>query len=125
MTFLLRITLGFLLALTAICHADNSARPNVLFIAIDDLRTALGCYGDDLAISPNIDRLAATGRVFTGAYTQQAVCGPSRAAILTGRLPLSATKASRKVRAVTSIRTRWLSGITSGSFTRLIRKTSK
>jgi iduronate 2-sulfatase len=87
MNFLPCIILGFLLTLAVTCQAENSGRPNVLFIAIDDLRTALGCYGDDLAISPNIDRLAATGRLFTGAYTQQAVCGPSRASILTGRLP--------------------------------------
>jgi iduronate 2-sulfatase len=62
-------------------------KPNVLFIAIDDLRTSLGCYGDPLAKSPNIDALARSSRVFHGAYTHQAVCGPARAAILTGRLP--------------------------------------
>jgi iduronate 2-sulfatase len=63
------------------------ARPNVLFIAVDDLRTSLGCYGDSLAKSPNIDALARSSRLFTGAYTHQAVCGPARAAMLTGRLP--------------------------------------
>lgn len=62
-------------------------RPNVLFITIDDLRPALGCYDDFLAKSPHIDRLAATARVFKRAYCQQAVCGPSRASLLTGRLP--------------------------------------
>jgi iduronate 2-sulfatase len=62
-------------------------RPNVLFIAIDDLRTSLGCYGDPLAKSPNIDALARSSRLFNGAYTHQAVCGPARAAMLTGRLP--------------------------------------
>jgi iduronate 2-sulfatase len=66
---------------------STPARPNVLFISVDDLRTALGCYGDPLAISPNIDRLAAEGRLFQHAYTQQAVCGPSRATLFTGRLP--------------------------------------
>ena len=43
---------------------DSLERPNVLFIAIDDLRPALGCYGDDVAITPNIDRLARRGTVF-------------------------------------------------------------
>ena len=68
-------------------RAEPSQRPNVLFIAIDDLRPALGCYGDSLAKTPNIDRLAGTGRQFLAAYCQQAVCGPSRTSLLTGRLP--------------------------------------
>ncbi len=62
-------------------------RPNVLFIAIDDLRPSLGCYGDPLVQSPHIDRLARSSRVFRRAYCNQAVCGPSRASSLTGRLP--------------------------------------
>ena len=67
--------------------AADAARPNVLFIAVDDLRPALGCYCDAAAISPHIDQLAACGTVFTRAYCQQAVCSPSRNGVLTGRRP--------------------------------------
>lgn len=61
--------------------------PNVLFFLVDDLRPALGCYGDSLAHTPNIDRLAGEGVVFQKAYCQQAVCNPSRASLLTGLRP--------------------------------------
>ncbi len=74
-------------AASAAVAAANESKPNVLFIAVDDLRVSLGCYGDPLAKSPNIDRLARESRVFTRAYTMQAVCGPARTAIMTGRLP--------------------------------------
>lgn len=76
-----------LLSLFFCRSAISAERPNVLFIAVDDLRTSLGCYGDTLVKSPHIDRFATTARRFDHGYTQQAVCGPSRTALLTGRLP--------------------------------------
>ena len=62
-------------------------RPNVLFIAIDDLRPALGCYGDAYAITPSIDSFALEAVTFNKAYTQQAVCAPSRNTLMTGLRP--------------------------------------
>lgn len=65
----------------------GASEPNVLFIAVDDMRPDLGCYGNKIAKSPNIDRIAARGTVFNRAYVQQAVCSPSRTAMLTGLRP--------------------------------------
>ncbi|MBL9185936.1 MAG: sulfatase [Opitutaceae bacterium] len=74
-----------LLILAALPAADR--RPNVLFIAVDDLRPELGAYGARHIKSPHIDRLAATGVRFDRAYVQYAICGPSRASTLTGLRP--------------------------------------
>ncbi len=64
--------------------ATKPDKPNVLLILIDDLRPAIGAYGDPLAITPNMDKLAANGLLFERAYANQAVCAPSRFNLLLG-----------------------------------------
>jgi arylsulfatase A-like enzyme len=83
--YLGRTALG--LASMALPAAGADRKPNVLFFAVDDLRTELGCYGYDYIRSPNIDRIAKSGMVFRRAYCQQAVCSPSRTSLLTGMRP--------------------------------------
>lgn len=68
-------------------HHDAATKYNVLFIAVDDLRPELNCYGKSHIHSPNIDRLAEEGIKFERAYCQQSVCSPSRISVMTGLRP--------------------------------------
>lgn len=70
---------------TGVAAAEPVKHPNVLLICIDDLRPELGCYGKDYIASPNIDGLAASGRIFGRHYVQAPTCGASRYALLTGQ----------------------------------------
>jgi iduronate 2-sulfatase len=85
MTQMMRTLFACLCCLAGFGHAAEPL--NVLFIASDDLRPDLGCYGHPLVKSPNIDRLAQRGLVFDRAYCQQAVCSPSRSSLMTGLRP--------------------------------------
>lgn len=96
-------------AASLVCAVTASQKPNVLFIAVDDLRPELGCYGNAKIQSPNIDRLASSGTVFERAYCQVPVCGASRASLMTGIYPTSKrflsyhTKADEEVRGIYDI----------------------
>ncbi len=77
----------FLLLVLLSLSSFAKDKPNILMISVDDLKPMLGFYGDQMVQSPNIDRLAEKSAVYEKAYCQQAVCGASRASIMTGLRP--------------------------------------
>lgn len=85
----------FFLVQTLLAVAQKkSEKPNVLFIFVDDLRPDLGCYGNKIVKSPNLDKLASESLVFLNQYVQVPTCGASRCSILTGMLPRTKTHIS-------------------------------
>ncbi|MCA9140859.1 MAG: sulfatase-like hydrolase/transferase, partial [Planctomycetales bacterium] len=83
----MKLYLAIALVVLGVTRCDASEKPNVLFIAVDDLRPELGCYGSPIAVSPHLDALANDGLLFNRAYCQQAICRPSRASLMTGARP--------------------------------------
>mgnify|MGYP001160695705 CR=1 FL=1 len=80
------VGLGLVTALVAGCRDKEPAKPNILFILSDDhAYQAISAYGYGLNHTPNIDRIAANGMLFSRAYCTNSICGPSRAVILTGK----------------------------------------
>ena len=77
-----------LLLLATVCQA---APPNVLFIAVDDLRPQLGCYGESYMVTPHMDTLASQGRLFRNHYVAVPICAASRYALMTGLRPTATT----------------------------------
>jgi arylsulfatase A-like enzyme len=88
---------AYLLLLTLVgCQAEkkedqsnNIAQPNILVITCEDISPYIGCYGDEVAMTPNIDKLASEGVRFTNMFSVAGVCAPSRNALITGMYPTS------------------------------------
>ena len=74
-------------SLAWLASSAASAKYNVLLVAVDDLRPEIGCYGNRLVRTPNMDKLASRGVRFERAYCQYPLCNPSRTSLLTGRYP--------------------------------------
>jgi len=86
---ILLVAIAQLVGFNADAIKNNQAKPNVLFICIDDLRPELGCYGASYIKSPNIDKLGSSGVIFSNQFTQIPTCGASRTCLLTGLLPVT------------------------------------
>ena len=87
-SFFFLLFLSMLITFSCTNQKDKvNKKPNILFVSIDDLRPTLGVYGDPIAITPNIDKLASEGATFRNTFCQSAVCAPSRASLMTGLRP--------------------------------------
>ena len=76
-----------LFLLSAFVYSQENNIPNILFISVDDLKPSIGSFGDDFAVTPNIDKLSQTSTVFLNNHTQLAICAASRVSFLTGLRP--------------------------------------
>lgn len=84
---MIKIILAVVISIVISFSLEAKNDRNVIFIALDDFKPILKSYGNSIIHTPNMDRLASEGVVFTNNHCQQAVCGPSRASLLTGLRP--------------------------------------
>ena len=80
----LNLVLMGLSTVPAFSQSKDVKRPNILFIAVDDLKPLIAAYGDKIAVTPGMDRLAKEGFAFQNCYVQQAISGATRASIMPG-----------------------------------------
>lgn len=86
---LIRSLIGLFICASATCFAGDESRPNVLWVIAEDLCPDFACYGNSDVTTPNIDRFAAEGVMYTNAHATAPVCSPSRSALITGRYQTS------------------------------------
>eukprot|EP00037_Helgoeca_nana_P016160 m.151928 g.151928 ORF g.151928 m.151928 type:complete len:163 (-) comp23370_c0_seq1:1727-2215(-) len=79
-------TIAVQVAVLAAANTETT-RHNILLIVVDDLRPQIGAYGEKYMHTPHMDKLASEGAIFTQAYVQQSICGPTRNSFLSGRYP--------------------------------------
>ncbi|MEE2642780.1 MAG: sulfatase-like hydrolase/transferase, partial [Planctomycetota bacterium] len=83
------LVIAIALAFATFTTAQGEERPNILWISCEDISPNLGCYGDDYARTPNLDRLAGQGVRFDRAFTHAGVCAVLRSGVITGVYPIS------------------------------------
>ena len=83
---MIKFLLGIFFCFSTAFGQKNQS-PNILFIAVDDLKPTIKSFGDEIAITPNLDFLSRSSTIFLNNHTQQAICSPSRISLLTGMRP--------------------------------------
>jgi N-sulfoglucosamine sulfohydrolase len=84
MQIMFRFSLGLIILFSSLSSLFAESAPNILWITAEDMSATLGCYGDDYATTPNIDKLATESVKYTHAFATAPVCSPSRSCLITG-----------------------------------------
>ena len=87
MNFLKPLVFCFFLTTLTTSYSQENQKPNILFISVDDLKPSIGSFGDEFAVTPNIDELSKDATVFLNNQNQLAICAASRVSFLTGLRP--------------------------------------